>query len=218
MRIAVPPSLRIVAGLLLAALLSIVGYQVFRRRRFSSSRGAAEASRRSLVAQCLGSGRTAITARPNSNFAQKANLPRALYAQVSQIPAESESSTTIPNQIAVLRRDLELPAARDPETRLRILTILGMLETNYDAGMAREPGAKSRSSLSTGTITFSPRAPVGEQGIAAFLLGDMATAKKDVLRAWLVAKVADPAAQSATQACTVPGWSKCTNTKRRWDR
>ncbi len=35
---------------------------------------------------------------------------------------------------------------------------------------------------------------IGEQGIAAFLLGDLATAKKDVEKAWMVAKVADPAA------------------------
>ena len=35
---------------------------------------------------------------------------------------------------------------------------------------------------------------IGEQGIAAFLLGDIATAKKDVLKAWMIAKVADPAA------------------------
>jgi hypothetical protein len=36
---------------------------------------------------------------------------------------------------------------------------------------------------------------IGEQGIAAFLLGDISTAKKDVIEAWTVAKVADPAAR-----------------------
>ena len=134
------------------------------------------------------------TARPNSNSSQKAISPRALYAQVSQIPAQSESSTTIPNQIAGLRRDLELPEARDPETRLRILTILGMLETNYDAGMARDTWSEvEKLALDRHHYLLASRAS-GEQGIAAFLLGDMATAKKDVLRAWLVAKVADPAA------------------------
>jgi tetratricopeptide (TPR) repeat protein len=35
---------------------------------------------------------------------------------------------------------------------------------------------------------------IGEQGIAAFLLGDIATAKKDVLKAWTIAKVVDPSA------------------------
>jgi CHAT domain-containing protein len=35
---------------------------------------------------------------------------------------------------------------------------------------------------------------IGEQGIAAFLLGDIATAKKKVVRAWMIAKAADPGA------------------------
>jgi len=35
---------------------------------------------------------------------------------------------------------------------------------------------------------------MGEQGVAAFLLGDIAIAKKNVVRAWTVAKVADPGA------------------------
>jgi len=54
------------------------------------------------------------------------------------MPAHSESSTSVPSQIALLRKDLDLPEAKDPETRLRILTILGMLEVNYDSGMARQ--------------------------------------------------------------------------------
>jgi hypothetical protein len=40
--------------------------------------------------------------------------------------------------ILKLTQDLTLPAARDPETRLRILTIRGMIEVNYDAAMARD--------------------------------------------------------------------------------
>jgi hypothetical protein len=116
-------------------------------------------------------------------FRMEGNLPRALYARVSQIPAESESSTTIPNQIASLRCDLELPEARNPETRLRILTILGMLETNYDAGMARDTWSEvEKLAVDRHHYLLASRAR-GEQGIAAFLLGDMATAKKDVLRA-----------------------------------
>src|ERR1017187_5436214 len=35
---------------------------------------------------------------------------------------------------------------------------------------------------------------IGEQGIAAFLLGDIATAKKNVVKAWFIAKTADPGA------------------------
>src|SRR6185437_6845188 len=122
-------------------------------------------------------------------------LSKALYARVSEIPAHSESSTSIPSQIATLTSDLTLPEAHDPETRLRVLSILGMLEVNYDSGMARETWTQVEElALRRHHYLLASRA-IGEQGIAAFLLGDMATAKKDVVRAWTVAKVADPAAQ-----------------------
>ena len=35
-----------------------------------------------------------------------------------EMPAHDESSTTIPSQMALLRHDLDLPDAQDPETRL----------------------------------------------------------------------------------------------------
>jgi len=192
-RIPSSPTIRIAAGLLLAALLSIVWYQVFRRR---SSQAPEALLKRADDLSWLNAW---VQAEPlyhqaELKFRSEGNLPRALYARVSEIPAESESSTTIPNQIAGLRHDLELPEARNPETRLRILTILGMLETNYDAGMARDTWSEvEKLAVHRRHYLLASRAS-GEQGIAAFLLGDMATAKKRVLRAWLVAKVADPAA------------------------
>ena len=60
---------------------------------------------------------------------------KALYAQVSQIPPNE--SVSVPNTILQLTDDLETPGAQDKETRLRILTIRGMLQTNYDAAQAR---------------------------------------------------------------------------------
>ncbi len=193
MRIASSPTLRIAAGLLLAVLLSVVGYQVVRRL---SSHG-----REALLKQAddLSWLNRWIAAEPlyrraELEFIQRHQLARALYARVSEMPAQSESSTTIPSQIAVLRHDLSLLAARDPETRLRILTILGMLEANYDAAMARQTWSEVESlAIRRHHYLLASRA-VGEQGFAAFLLGDIATAKKDLVRAWTVAKVADPAA------------------------
>ena len=138
---------------------------------------------------------TPLYRRAELQFIQEHNLSKALYARVSQMPAQSESSTTIPSQIAVLRHDLILPEAHDPETRLRILTILGMLKVNYDSGMARQTWAQVEAlAVRQHHYLLASRA-IGEQGIAAFLLGDIATAKKDVVKAWMVAKVADPAAQ-----------------------
>src|SRR6185437_16339408 len=117
MRIAVSPSLRIIAGLLLAALLSVVGYQVLRRRSSHSPEALLK------HADDLSWLNSWIQAEPyyrqaEIGFRSKGESSKALYAQVSEMPAMSESSTTIPSQIAALRQDLSLPAARDPETRL----------------------------------------------------------------------------------------------------
>lgn len=192
MRIVVSPSLRIGAGLLLAALLSIVGYQVF----LHTSSPPEVLLKRADDLSWLNSWIAAepIYRQAESEFIQQGNRSKALYARVSQVPAHSESSTTIPNQIAELRRYLESAEARDPETRLRILTILGMLETNYDASMARQTWSEVESLANRRQHYLLASRAIGEQGIAAFLLGDLATAKKDVEKAWLVAKVADPAA------------------------
>jgi CHAT domain-containing protein len=193
MRIASSPNLRIAAGLLLAALLSIVGYQVFRRW---ISYGPEALLERADEMSWLNSW---IDAEPlyhqaELGFVQNHQYSKALYARVSQMPAHSESSTSVPTQIALLRRDLELPEAKDPETRLRILTILGMLEVNYDSGMARQTWAEVESLANQQHHYLLGVRAIGEQGIAAYLLGDITTAKKDVVKAWTVAKALDPGA------------------------
>ncbi len=193
MRVAFPPSLRILAGLLLAALLSVIGYRVFLRVSHSPRAMLVKADNLSWLNSWIAA--APIYHDAELGFKERGDSARALYAHVSQIPAQSESSTTIPNQIATLRMDLDRPEARDPETRLRILTILGMLETNYDAGMARQTWAEVKSlAVERHQFLLASRA-VGEEGIAAFLLGDIATARKNVAQAWLVAKFADPGAR-----------------------
>jgi tetratricopeptide (TPR) repeat protein len=118
---------------------------------------------------------------------------KALYAEVSQIPPNE--SVSIPGTILGLTQHLATPEAHDPETKLRILTIRGMLEINYDASQARstwhDVGALA---VSLHHYKLATRAE-GEQGIAAFILGDTETAKKQVLKAWGLSKVErDPAA------------------------
>lgn len=192
MRVALPQSLRIASGLLLAALLSIVGYQVFLRISHSPEALLKRADDLSWLNSWIAA--APLYHQAELEFIKKGDPSRALYAHVSQVVAQSESSKTIPSQIAELRSDLNRPEAGDPETRLRILTILGMLETNYDAGMARDTWSQVESiSIQRQHYLLASRA-IGEQGIAAFLLGDLATAKRNVGKAWLVAKVADPAA------------------------
>jgi CHAT domain-containing protein len=192
MRIALPPSLRIATGLLLAALLSIVGYQVFLRTSSAPEALLKQADDLSWLNSWIAA--DPLYRRAELAFLQEHELSKALYARVSQIPAQSESSTTVPDQLAMLRHDLELPEARDSETRLRILTILGMLETDYDAAMARQTwGEVHELALKHGHYLLASRAS-GEQGVAAYLLGDLATAKKQVYTAWMIAKAADPGA------------------------
>jgi hypothetical protein len=83
---------------------------------------------------------------------------------------------------------LTKPEAQDPEIRLRILTTRGMLEINYDASEAqanwKEVGSRA---LQLHHFQLATQAE-GEQGIAAFLLGDTGTAKKRRFKAWGLSK------------------------------
>jgi hypothetical protein len=137
MRDLVPALLRIAAGLLLAVLLSCVGCQVLRWRNPASPEALLKrADEMSWLNSWIAA--EPLYRQAEIQFAQTHQLSKALYARVSEMPARSESSMSVPAQIALLRNDLTLPEAQDPETRLRILTILGMLDVNYDSEMARE--------------------------------------------------------------------------------
>jgi tetratricopeptide (TPR) repeat protein len=127
-------------------------------------------------------------------FVQENRPAKALYARVSQLPASAES-ISLPVQIQQLNKYLLLPAAQDPETKLRILVVLGMSETNYDAALARSTWSQVQQlARSLHHYMLASRA-MGEQGIAAFMLGDTARAKREVISAWLASVVLrDPAA------------------------
>ena len=193
MRIAFLPSFRIAAGLLLVVLLGVVGSQVLRwRNPVSPEALLARADEMSWLNNWIAA--EPLYRQAELQFTQRHQLSKALYARVSEMPAHSESSTSVPAQIALLTHDLALPEAQEPETRLRVLTILGMLEVNYDAGMARKTWADVEAlAIRRHHYLLASRA-IGEQGIAAFLLGDIATAKKSVIKAWFIAKTADPGA------------------------
>jgi tetratricopeptide (TPR) repeat protein len=194
MRVAVSPTLRIAAGFLLAVLSGAVGYHVFHRKALGTPKALLE------QADAMSWLNSWIAAAPlyrqaELEFLQSHDLSGALYARVSRVPAQGESSISFPAQIASLSKDLSLPEAQDAEVRLRILTIRGMLEVNYDAGMARDTWAQVEALARRQHHYLLASRAIGEQGIAAFLLGDIGTAKKDVIEAWTVAKVADPAAR-----------------------
>jgi len=122
-------------------------------------------------------------------FHQQGNPARELYAKVSQAPAEIESSPrSLSDWLALLNRDLTLPGAADPETRLRIFEIKGQIETNYDAALAHETWVNIRQlALQQHEFQLANRA-YGEDAIALFMLGDMAAAKKQIIRAYVAAR------------------------------
>jgi CHAT domain-containing protein len=126
-------------------------------------------------------------------FIRQADAPKALYASVSQIPPDQ--SIDIPAAIRMLTTDLALPAASDPETRLRILTVRGILQTNQDAAQAHATWEEIESlAKQLRHYELATRA-MGEQGIAAFILGDASAARKQVVAAWELSKLErDPAA------------------------
>ncbi len=131
--------------------------------------------------------------RAGQLFQSQHQLSKALYARVSQVP--SDESGDIRATILALNQDLSRPEAADPETRLRILVIRGMLEVNFDASDALATWQQVADlSRQRHHYELATRA-VGEQGIAAFLLGDTEKAKRQVLLAWGLSKAErDPAA------------------------
>ena len=135
-----------------------------------------------------------LYAQAEQMFVHENKPSRALYAHVSQFIPRAEWES-IPDLLLELQNDLGLPAARDPETKLRILVIKGMIETNYDAGMAHQTWAQVETLAKARHHYLLAARAMGEEGIAAFLLGDLASAKKQVVSAWAIAKyLHDPAA------------------------
>ena len=134
-----------------------------------------------------------LYAEAERRFRQEGRPSEALYAHVSQFIPRAESEA-IPPLLIELEHDQSLSEAQNSDTKLRILVIKGMIETNYDAAMA----LKTWSEVETlaewhGQLRLVARA-MGEQGIADFLLGDFKNAKRLVTRAWLAAKGLDDTA------------------------
>lgn len=127
-------------------------------------------------------------------FQRKGHPGRALYAHVSQIPVRMESAD-LSILIAELNRDLQSPAARQPEIRLRILEMKAKCEEEYDAGIAIQTFAQVEElAIRQHKLYLASRAS-GEQGILAFTLGNLADASSRVKRAYVVAKyLGDPGA------------------------
>ena len=173
-----------------SVLLLLVGYRAYTNRAQPNNpgwllrRADEEAWRNDWVEA------TPLYRKAELLFEERNQPAKALYARVSQVIATSEL-TSFSGQIASLTEDLKLPPAQDPDTRLRILTIRGMLETNYDAGLAKQTWTQVGTlARKRGHYMLAARA-MGEVGIAEFLLGDISAAQKKVWGAYEIAKYLD---------------------------
>lgn len=125
--------------------------------------------------------------KAESLFTAQDKSSKALYAHVSRFVVRAESEP-IPSLLLELKRAEAQPAAQNPDTHLRVLLIEGMLDTNYDAAMARKTWDQVETiAIRRGYPRLAARA-MGEQGIAAFLQGDVAAAGKRVRIAWVTAE------------------------------
>ena len=105
------PTLRIATGLLLAVLLGVVGYHVLHWRIPGSSEALLEqADEKSWVNNWIAA--EPLYQQAELRFIRNHEPSKALYAHVSEIPAQSESSLSVPAQLTELTADLSLPQAR----------------------------------------------------------------------------------------------------------
>jgi hypothetical protein len=132
----------------------------------------------------------------NPVFAIKIFLINAIYGirtyqgllcPVSGMSAHSKSATSVLTQIALLSDDLSLLEAHDPETRIQIPTILGILKTNCDAGTVQETWFQIGSLPMRAALLLPGIDSYRRTRVPPFLLHDMATAKKAERKAWMVA-------------------------------
>jgi CHAT domain-containing protein len=130
-----------------------------------------------------------LYAKAERLFEARGDRRNALYARISQIPAETEN-TNLADLSQQLAQELRKPGlTRDPYLRLRLLVVKGEVDLNLDALSAR-PVWQDVESLadSLGEHSLSSRAS-GELGILAFLEGKGEEAKSRVGKALLYAKL-----------------------------
>lgn len=123
-----------------------------------------------------------------TGFLARRDTDHVLYAEVSQIPAVMESRP-LGDLIGQTNAMLHRPGATDPHVHLRILTVKGILELEYDAAIAKATWSEvEREAEALGEYRLASRAN-GEQGILAFLLGNIGEASSRVKSAYLKAKI-----------------------------
>ena len=126
--------------------------------------------------------------RAEEEFRKEGHAGKALYAEASQIPAIM-GSQPLPALITRANYLLKESAANKPDVRLRILSVKGMLELEYDAGLAKQTWAQVEDLANSARDYRLASRASGEQGILAFLLGNVDEASRRVKRAYVTAKI-----------------------------
>src|SRR6266567_1796276 len=148
-----------------AAIVLVVGYNIHRHVAMDSARHLLK------KADDLAWNNQWIAAEPlyrqaEQILANQGNSSKALYARISQVPPHVEAGS-LPSEIFELTKTLRLPAAQDPDTRLRILEIRGMIESNYGAGLVELRRYKEAlTALDEAINTEEAHAEVGYPSIA----------------------------------------------------
>ena len=100
-----------------------------------------------------------------SLFEPRVIRPKPCTQPASQIPPDQ--SVDIPATIWSLTTDLtQPPGTPDPETRIRILTVRGILQTNQDAAQALATWEEVEGLQGNCITTNGNARAIGEQGIA----------------------------------------------------
>ena len=112
-------------------------------------------------------------------FRQEGNPAMELYANASQIPAKTEASTQpLEFWLSEINRDLTLPQAQGPQTRLRLLEVKGQIENNYDATLAYGTWRTVEQLAGEQHQWTVENRAYGEEAIGLFLLGQTTEARK----------------------------------------
>jgi hypothetical protein len=82
-------------------------------------------------------------------------------------------------------RDLALPEAQNPKTKLRLFEIRGQLENNYDATLAYNTWRRVEQLAAQQNDWVTRNRAYGEEAIGLFLLGDSASARIHAIRSYV---------------------------------
>jgi hypothetical protein len=118
-----------------------------------------------------------FTEGPNASFASKEMPPWHSMRKLLRYRRHLLSTQPLDFWIRQVDRDLALPEAQNPKTKLRLFEIRGQLENNYDATLAYNTWRRVEQLAAQQNDWVTRNRAYGEEAIGLFLLGDSASAR-----------------------------------------